>query len=65
MFGAGRSLSGVAALRRVRPVPVRGGLSARVGICFDRSRCGRYALTLCLGCALAPVRVFNRMTSCK
>lgn len=38
----------------------------RVGvhrICFDRSPCGRYAQTLCLGCALASVRAINRMES--
>jgi hypothetical protein len=34
-----------------------------LGICFDRSGCGRYAQTLCLGCAWARVRVFNRMAS--
>ncbi|AKZ57522.1 hypothetical protein SAM23877_4477 [Streptomyces ambofaciens ATCC 23877] len=28
-------------------------------ICFDRSECDRYAQTLCLGCALAPVRAFQ------
>lgn len=30
-------------------------------LCFDRSRCARYAQTLCLGCALAHVRVCNRI----
>ncbi|EOY49640.1 hypothetical protein SLI_4932 [Streptomyces lividans 1326] len=29
-------------------------------ICFDRSECARYAHTLCLGCALALVRVYSR-----
>ncbi len=29
-------------------------------ICFDRSECDRYAQTLCLGCALALVRAYNR-----
>lgn len=32
-------------------------------ICFDRSECDRYAQTLCLGCALALVRAFNRTAS--
>ncbi len=34
-----------------------------VPICFDRSECGRYAQTLCLGCALALVRAINRTAS--
>ncbi|MEU3175530.1 hypothetical protein, partial [Streptomyces sp. NPDC007000] len=29
--------------------------------CFDRSRCYRYAQTLCLGCALACVRAITRI----
>jgi hypothetical protein len=34
-----------------------------VPICFDRSECGRYAQTLCLGCALARVCAMNRTAS--